>query len=176
MSSFNSGVLGNGIDLGFIGSMVDRVKANPEKGARTIKAKTVWLGGTRSESTVRNFKYVMDEPWGNVEGGCQPGEMVLAAVGACLVVGYTFDGALHGVEIKKLEIEVEGDSVGTKFMQIPTDTLPNLTTARIKVYIESDAGLDVLEEMHKRVTSISPVCSTLSNIVNLEFDLKIGTV
>lgn len=172
MSSFNSGVLVNGIDLGFIGSMVDRVKVNTEKAQRTIKAKTVWVGGTRSESTVRNFKYIMDEPWGNVEGGCQPGEMVLAALGACLVVGYTFDGALHGIELKKIEIEVEGDSTGVKFMQIATDTLPNLSTARIKVFIESDASLEVLEEMHKRVTAVSPVCATLRNIANLEFDLK----
>lgn len=175
VSKFNSGVLVNGIDLGFIGSMVERVREDPEKGKRTIKANTVWLGGTRSESTIRDFKYIVDEPWGNVQGGAQPGELVLAALGSCLVVGYAFDGALHGVELKKLEIDVEGDSNGTKFMQVPTDTLPNLTTARIKVYIESDASQEVLEEMHKRVISISPVSSTLTNIVNLEFDLKIGS-
>jgi len=175
VSSFNSGVLANGIDLGFIGSMVERVRLDLSKANRTIKAKTVWLGGTRSESTVRNFKYIMDEPWGNVEGGCQPGEMVLAAVGACLVVGYNFDGALHGIEIKKLEIEIEGDSNGAKFMQIPTEVMPNLTNARIKVYIESDASPEVLQAMHKRVISISPVCSTLTNLTNLEFDLKIGS-
>lgn len=175
MSSFNSGVLANGIDLGFIGSMVERVKTDPEKAKRTIKASTVWIGGTRSESTVRNFKYIMDEPWGNVEGGCQPGEMVLAALGACLVVGYTFDGALHGIELKKIEIAIEGDSNGIAFMQIPTDIMPNLTTARIKVYLESDASPEVLEEMHKRVISISPVSSTLNNVAKLEFDLKIGT-
>ncbi|MCO1604625.1 hypothetical protein [Desulfosporosinus nitroreducens] len=35
---FNSGVLVNGIDLGFINKMIDRVKENPEKGQRTYKA------------------------------------------------------------------------------------------------------------------------------------------
>ncbi|KGK81252.1 hypothetical protein DP73_21500 [Desulfosporosinus sp. HMP52] len=175
MSSFNSGVLFNGIDLGFISSMVNRVKDDPEKAKRTIKANTVWLGGTRSESTIRDFKYIADEPWGNVQGGAQPGELVLAALGACLVVGYSFDGALHGIELKKIEIQVEGDSNGIAFMQIPTDILPNLTTARIKVYLESDASPDILEEMHKRVISISPVSSTLSNIAKLEFDLTTGS-
>lgn len=174
MSKFNSGVLFNGIDMGFITSMVDRVKQDPEKAKRTLKTSTVWLGGTRSETTIRDFKYIIDEPWGNVQGGAQPGEMVLAALGSCLVVGYSFDGALHGIPLKKIEIEIEGDSNGIAFMQIPTDILPNLTTARIKVYLESDVGKEVLEEMHKRVISISPVSSTLANVVNLEFELKIG--
>lgn len=172
---FNSGILVNGIDLGFINKMIDRVKENPDKGQRTYKATSVWLGSTKSESTIRDFKVIMDEPFGTNEGP-QPGEMILAALGACLVVGYTFDGALHNIELKKIAIEVEGDVVSTKFFQIPSEIIPNLSTIRVKVDIESDTSLDILEEMHKRVTSISPVCATLGNKSNLEFNVTMNGI
>ncbi|MCO1604624.1 OsmC family protein [Desulfosporosinus nitroreducens] len=74
----------------------------------------------------------MDEPFGTNEGP-QPGEMILAALGACLVVGYTFDGALHNIELKKVAIEVEEDVVSTKFFQILSDIIPNLSNNGLRL-------------------------------------------
>ena len=38
-----------------------------------------------------------------------PVELVLAAVGSCLAVGYTAAAAAQGIVLRSLEIEVEGD-------------------------------------------------------------------
>ncbi|MCB8818866.1 hypothetical protein [Desulfosporosinus shakirovi] len=58
---FNSGVLVNGIDLGFINKIQKKVNAR-------IKHHRYWLGSTKSESSIHDFKVVMDEPFGPNKG------------------------------------------------------------------------------------------------------------
>ena len=137
------------------------------------RSTTLWQGGTKAESTIRDFKVCTDEPFnlGGTDTAPNPVEMVLAALGGCLVVGYSLNSAMLGIELQKIEIVMEGDIDLPGFFGLPTDILPGYSSVRARVFIKSDAGLDQLEEVHKRVLATSPVGLTLSKNVNLEVEL-----
>lgn len=163
----------NGIDLEIGQKIIETVKNNPEFGKTMWRARTVWKGGTKAESDIRGFKVTMDEPpdLGGTDTGPNPVEMVLAALGSCLVVGYSLNAAMLGIELQKIEIEMEGDIDLPGFFGLPSDVLPGYTNVRAKVFLKSTASIEQLEEVHKRVTSTSPVGLTLSKSVNLDIEL-----
>lgn len=163
----------NGIDLEIGQKIIETVKDNPEFGKTLWRARTVWKGGTKAESDIRGFKVSMDEPLdlGGTDTAPNPVEMVLAALGSCLVVGYSLNAAMLGIELQKIEIELEGDIDLPGFFGLPSDILPGYTSIRAKVFLKSAAGLEKLEEVHNRVTATSPVGLTLSKNVNLDVEL-----
>jgi len=163
----------NGIDLEVGQKIIEAVKNNPEFGKTMWRARTTWKGGTKSESDIRGFKVTMDEPLelGGTDTAPNPVEMVLAALGSCLVVGYSLNAAMLGVALQKIEIEMEGDIDLPGFFGLPSDVLPGYTNVRARVFLKSSASLEELEEVHKRVTATSPVGLTLSKNVDLKVEL-----
>jgi len=163
----------NGIDLEVGQKIIETVKNNPEFGKTMWRARTFWQGGTKAESEIRGFRVMMDEPreLGGADTAPNPVEMVLAALGSCLVVGYSLNAAMMGIELQKIEIEMEGDIDLPGFFGLQSDVLPGYTNVRARVFLKSAAGLEQLEEVHRRVTSTSPVGLTLSKTVNLDIEL-----
>lgn len=163
----------NGIDLEIGNTIIETVKSNPEFGKTMWRARTYWKGGTKSESEIRGFRVNIDEPrdLGGTDTAPNPVEMVLAALGSCLVVGYSLNAAMLGIELQKIEIELEGDIDLPGFFGLPSDKLPGYTNIRAKVFLKSTASLEQLEKIHNRVISTSPVGLTLSKPVNLDIEL-----
>lgn len=163
----------NGLDLEFGQKIIEIVKNDPKAGKTLWSATTMWQGGTKSESTIRGFKVCTDEPLNflGTDTAPNPVEMVLAALGGCLVVGYSLNAAMLGVELQKIEIVMEGDLDIRGFLGLPTDILPCYSSVRAKVFLKSDADFDQLEAVHKRALGSSPVGLTLSSNVNLEVEL-----
>ncbi len=163
----------NGIDLEVGQKIIETVKNNPEFGKTLWRARTFWRGGTKAESEIRNFKVSMDEPLdlGGTDTAPNPVEMVLAALGSCLVVGYSLNAAMLGIELQKIEIDMEGDIDLPGFFGLPSEIQPGFTTIKVKVFLNSAASLEQLEEVHKRVISTSPVGLTLTKNVTLDIEL-----
>ncbi|MHB9095650.1 MAG: OsmC family protein [Eubacteriales bacterium] len=163
----------NGIDLEVGQKIIETVKNNPEFGKTLWRARTFWRGGTKAESEIRNFKVSMDEPLdlGGTDTAPNPVEMVLAALGSCLVVGYSLNAAMLGIELQKIEIDMEGDIDLPGFFGLPSEIQPGFTTIKVKVFLKSAASLEQLEEVHKRVISTSPVGLTLTKNVTLDIEL-----
>lgn len=163
----------NGIDLEVGQKIIETVKNNPEVGKTLWRTTTLWLGGTKAESTIRDFKVCTDEPLnlGGTDTAPNPVEMVLAALGGCLVVGYSLNAAMLGIELQKIEIVLEGDIDLPGFFGLPTDILPGYSSVRARVFLKSDADLAQLEVVHQRVLATSPVGLTLSKNVKLEVEL-----
>ncbi|MDA8440967.1 MAG: OsmC family protein [Peptococcaceae bacterium] len=163
----------NGIDLEVGKKIIETVKNSPEAGKTLWRSTTLWQGGTKAETTIRGFKVNTDEPTnlGGTDTAPNPVEMVLAALGGCLIVGYSLNAAMLGVELQKIEISLEGDIDLPGFFGLPSDILPGYSSVRARVFIKSDASLDQLDEVHNRVLATSPVGLTLSKNVNLEIEL-----
>lgn len=163
----------NGINLEVAEKIIETVKNEPEFGKTMWRARTSWQGGTKAVSQIRQFTVTMDEPsdLGGTDTAPNPVEMVLAALGSCLVVGYVLNASMLGIELKKLEIELEGDIDLPGFFGLKADVLPGYTNIRARVFIKSNATMKQLEEVHQRVISTSPVGLTLTKNVNLEVEL-----
>ena len=166
----------NGLDVEALANVVSAVKAQPDLGRTTWRARTRWLGGFQSEAEIRGFKVQMDEPpdLGGTDTAPNMVEMVLGAYGCCLQTGYAMNAAMMGIEIKKMDIELEGDIDLPGFfgLESPDDVWPGFTTVRAKVFIKAPgATMEELEELHRRVTSTSPVGSILARPVDVQTEL-----
>src|SRR5262245_11358804 len=111
----------NGIATDALRQMVEEVVARPEKAGVGFRVATQWSGGTRGETRVegwelggkkqrRDFHIASDEPTELLGRNTAPNpqELLMAALNACMTVGYVAGCALEGIELESLEIETEG--------------------------------------------------------------------
>lgn len=163
----------NGIDVEAAQRLIEAVARDTSLGKTMWRARTVWRGGCQADSLIRDFTVRTDEPpdLGGTNTGPNPVEVLLAGLGGCLAVGYALNAAMMGISIAKLEIETEGDIDLPGFFGLKADVLPGYTTIRARVFLKSTASRDELQELHRRVTSTSPVGLSLGKEVRLDVEL-----
>jgi hypothetical protein len=106
----------NGLDVDALHGVIDEVKEDPSKGIVEFKVKTGWKGQTRSETAVesynlagkeikRRFTINADEPLELLgeNTSANPQELLMAALNACITVGYVAGAAVNGITLSRLE-------------------------------------------------------------------------
>jgi len=83
---------------------------DPMKGLGTVRADAKLVGDQRQEGRSRDFKVICDEPssLGGTDGGPNPLEFFMSAVGFCENVTFARFAALRGLEFDSLETSVRG--------------------------------------------------------------------
>ena len=111
----------NGLDVDALQRVIDEVTKDPSKGIVEFRVKTGWKEQTRSETAVdsyklggkeikRRFTINADEPIELLgeNTSANPQELLMAALNACITVGYVPGAAVNGITLSKLEIETTG--------------------------------------------------------------------
>lgn len=176
----------NGIDVGAVKQLVEDVAAGSLKGATSWRVTTRWQGQTWSRSTVqgfgmggehieRQFAIDIDEP--NELGGsnrfANPQEHLLAALNACMTVGYAAQCALRGIEIDSLEIETTGNIDLRGFFGLSQDVPPGYEGLSYTVRISGNATEAEFAEVHAAVMATSPNFHNISAPVKLDAKLVV---
>jgi uncharacterized OsmC-like protein len=159
----------NQVDLSAVGGLVAALTAQPEKAHTVWGANVRWTGGFRSESTVRDFAPVPSDeptPLGGSNTAPNPVEQLLAARGNCLAVGYAANASVAGIEIKDLNIGLEGDIDMKSFLGMAPGHA-GFSAIRVKVDLVADADAGAIAALHERVAASSPVGHSLSAPVEL---------
>ena len=164
----------NDVNLQAVGDLVAAIKDQPEQADTIWKATVDWKGGFRSEAQVRDFEPVRsDEPaaLGGDDTAPNPVEQLLGALGNCLAVGYAANATVAGIELKKLQIQVEGDLDLHTFLGIK-DGNAGYKTITARVSIETDATPEDIATLHDKVVATSPVGHTLGRAVPVSVELS----
>jgi uncharacterized OsmC-like protein len=77
--------------MSIIAGLAERLRTEPGKGKSTWRARTEWAGGFKTATYARDHAPVhTDEPesLAGTDTAPNPVELVLAALGSCLTVGY----------------------------------------------------------------------------------------
>lgn len=116
----------------------------------------------------------VDEPeaLAGADGAPNPVEYLLAALGSCLTVGYVVGATARGIELRSLELEVEGTLDLRVFLGLAQGHA-DYKRIEVATTIESDASAEEFEALHAHVVKTSPVGHTLTNPV--ELDVKLAT-
>ena len=85
-----------------------------------------------------------------------PQEYLLAALNACMIVGYAAVCALQGIELEELRIETEGDIDLRGFLGIDSSVKPGYDRLRYVVHIKGDATAEQFEKVYEIVKATSP--------------------
>ena len=171
----------NGLNLGDLFALIEGVKQKPATAMTNWRVTTTWQGQTRSRSRIeafgiggqkvpRRFSIDIDEPreLGGGNAFANPQEHLLAALNACVTVGYVAQCAVRGIVLEKLEIETEGDIDLRGFLGIDPAVPPGYENLRYVVRIKGSGSKEDFAEVHKAVMATSPNFYNVSQRIALQ--------
>jgi uncharacterized OsmC-like protein len=172
----------NGVDVEKLGGMVEAVKRDPKLAALRFSVHSEWKGGLKAQHSGGQYtvgvtttqhkqprSIMTDEPpevLGS-DAGVSPAEMTLAALGSCLMVGYSANAAAMGIDLEALSLDITGDGDLQGFMNIGKSR-PGLSNISVQVKIKANAPRAKLQELHDYVNQHSPIWDTIANPVRIE--------
>jgi uncharacterized OsmC-like protein len=179
----------NGIDVPRLVETIEAIGDDPSLGSFTFRARSAWQEGTYnigqigtfthagSEDASRAASFVLhgDEPPVLLGSNKGPNavELLLQALAFCYAVGFAANAAAKGIEIDRMEYEVEGDIDVRPFLGMDGPRA-GLTRIRATGRVSSpNASREQLEELCRYVQQTSPVRDSLANPVAVETSLEV---
>jgi uncharacterized OsmC-like protein len=138
----------------------------------TLNAEVEWLGeGLHCDGGARDFALSTDEPSevGGVKSGggdtaMNPLELLLNALGGCLcTTAVVFQGKLRGGSLKGVRAEVEGDVDFDGLLGKNLEARKGLSEVRAKIYLNTDAPQERIDEFVEFVHQTCPVSDNVAN-------------
>jgi uncharacterized OsmC-like protein len=171
----------NGINVDDLFALIEGVRQDAVRGKTNWRVTTTWQGQTRSRAQVegfgigedqvpRRFTIDIDEPCelGGTNRFANPQEHLIAALNACLTVGYVAQCAVRGITLESLEIETDGEIDLRGFLGIDPAVLPGYENLRYIVRIKGSATKREFAEVHEAVMATSPNFYNVSRPVTLK--------
>lgn len=178
----------NGIDTEALRGAIDAIRQDASNASTNWHVATTWKGGTRSDSRVtraklgdqtidRDFTIRVDEPTElcGTNQFANPQEYLLAALNACMTVGYVAGCALHGIKLDELRIETEGDIDLRGFLGLDDSVPAGYESLRYTVHIKGDGTPEQFQKVHETVIATSPNRYNLANAVKLNSRLVVAS-
>ncbi len=177
----------NGLNVDDLFSLIEGVKGDASKANTSWRVATTWQGQARSHSEVkgfaiggqdvsRRFTINIDEPLelGGSNQFANPQEHLIAALNACMTVGYVAQCAVRGITLQSLEIETEGDIDLRGFLGLDPNVANGYESLRYTVRIKGSGTKEQFAEIHSAVMATSPNFYNLANAVPLKSTLLVG--
>ena len=177
----------NGVNVDQLLGTIEHIKQQPDLAQFKFRAQTHWQGGGASQTTIqsfygagqedtsreRSFTLVGDEPAVLLGGNAGPNavEAVLHAITSCLTVGFVYNAAAMGIEVRSLKYDVEGQLDLHGFLGLSEGVRPGYNSINVKYYVDADAPRQKLEELCAYVQKTSPVLDIVRNPVPVNVDL-----
>ena len=171
----------NGINVDDLVALIEDVKREPAKGITNWHVTTTWQGQARSRAEIesyeiggekvpRRFSIDIDEPreLGGSNSFANPQEHLIAALNACMTVGYVAQCAVRGITLENLEIETHGEIDLRGFLGIDPAVPPGYENLSYVVRIKGSGTKEEFAEIHEAVMATSPNFYNVSRAVVLK--------
>jgi uncharacterized OsmC-like protein len=171
----------NGINVDDLFSLIEGVRHDATKAKTNWRVSATWQRQTRSRSQVegfaiggeqvsRRFSIDIDEPCelGGSNQFANPQEHLIAALNACMTVGYVAQCAVRGITLESLAIETDGEIDLRGFLGIDPAVPQGYENLRYTVRIKGNGTKEQFAEVHKAVMATSPNFYNLSRPVVLK--------
>jgi uncharacterized OsmC-like protein len=176
----------NGIDLDALSSVMRDIERDPAKGIVEFRVTSQWQRQTRSRTKVesysiggrrvnRNFAIDIDEPLELLGENTAPNpqEMLMAALNACITVGYVVGAAAKGIALERLEIETSGQLDLRGFLGIDPSVRPGYERIRYIARIKGDGTPAQFSQIHETVMKTSPNYFNISKPITIDAELRV---
>ena len=171
----------NGINVEDLFALIDEVKREPAKGKTNWHVTTTWQGQARSRAEIecyeiggkkvpRRFSIDIDEPreLGGSNRFANPQDHLIAALNACMTVGYVAQCAVRGITLESLTIETDGEIDLRGFLGIDPSVPKGYESLSYTVRIKGNGRKEQFAEVHEAVMATSPNFYNLSRPVVLK--------
>jgi uncharacterized OsmC-like protein len=170
----------NGVNVDDLIALIEDVSSDAAKGKTHWRVSSAWQRQTHSRARVesfgiggqqvpRQFSIDIDEPYelGGSNRFANPQEHLLAALNACMMVGYVAQCAARGIILEKLEIETDGEIDLRGFLGIDPAVPPGYDHLSYVVRIKGSGTKEQFAEVHKAVMATSPNFHNVARPVDL---------
>ncbi|MEO0896880.1 MAG: OsmC family protein [Bacteroidota bacterium] len=128
---------------------------------------------TKFIAKAREFELVIDEPpsLGGKDEAANPVEYLLASYAGCLnVVGFIV-AKEQGIELRSLEINIEGDLDPSRFLGLGFDARSGFQHIEVELKADSDASEEALTKWAQTVESRCPISDNLSQLTPIQIQV-----
>lgn len=159
----------NGLDVDALRDVMRTIEADPARGQVEFRVRSEWRGRTRSRTSVesytiggqtvhRHFAIDADEPFELLGRNTAPNpqELLMAALNACITVGYVAGAALQGIALEKVEIETSGALDLRGFLGLDPAVRAGYDTIRYVARLKGAGTPAQFQAIHETVAKTSP--------------------
>ena len=186
MTTTDTPPVDNGVDVAALLGAREALTAAPEAAGFQWRARTEWIDGTHSRTTVHDFSglgaehthrqpFVFDadhpEVFASQDRGATPVEIVLAALAACLTAGVASVATNRGVQLRSVTASVEGDMDLQGILGIDPDVRNGFSGVRVRYEIDADASRSDIEAIVAQSQKRSAVFDLLANPTNVAVEV-----
>lgn len=170
----------NGINVAALEQFASGIQQNPGNAAAKFEVNTHWDGQTRSVTRVksyelqghkhaRDFTIETDEPNELLGANTAPNpqEVLMAALNACMTVGYVANAATLGIKIRSLRIETTGTLDLRGFLGLNESVNPGYDEVQYTVHMDADGTPEQIEQIHQAVMRTSPNFSNFAKAIRM---------
>jgi uncharacterized OsmC-like protein len=120
---------------------------------------------TRTRISTRDFEFVVDEPatLGGTDDGPNPVEYLLGALAGCMNVVAHQVASEMDLEVRDLEITIDGDLDPAKFMGKSDEARAGYQELRVEIAADVDATDEAIEQWLSAVEERCPVSDNLAH-------------
>ncbi|WP_077212419.1 OsmC family protein [Bacillus dakarensis] len=174
----------NGINVSALNDYKKEITNNAKAGMIDYNVNLKWLGGTKSKVTTtgitlgeqqleRNFSFVIDEPEQLLGENTNPTpqEYLLGGMGACMIVGYSVGASLLGINMEKLEINLQAGLDLRGFLEVEPTAPIAFKDVNYTIHVKGNGTKDQFEKIHETVIKTSPNRATISNSIRINSEL-----
>lgn len=147
------------LDMETFDQTKEAIRNDPKLGQGAFTTVTEWVDGSLARTTARSFTIETDEPTplGGTDKAIDPMELLLAAVGTCLQIGWVTHANRRGIDFRSLRIETKGDYDLQGYLGLDPNVPPGYLNISYTVEVDTDADPAVLDEIRVAAEQGSPV-------------------
>ncbi|AKF10698.1 OsmC family protein [Sandaracinus amylolyticus] len=177
----------NGIDLTALATAGAALASDPTLAPVTFRASTSWRGAFRTVTEIadydiggntvsRRHRIVTDEPLEILGGDSAPNpqDLILAALGSCMMVGFVAGATQRGIRIESLRIDTACSFDLRGAFGLDPSLPPGATVFHYTIRVSAPgASADALREIHDEVKARSPNRFHLTTPIRMESSLVV---
>ena len=132
------------------------------------------VGATKYQGLARSFELVVDEPemLGGEDSAANPVEYLLAGYAGCLNVVFGIVAKELKVEIKSLDINIDGDINPEKFLGISDNERTGFKSINVNIELRTNADKATEALLIAKVKSRCPVNDNLANPTPIHYSFN----
>ncbi|MFD1706291.1 OsmC family protein [Siminovitchia sediminis] len=170
----------NDINIPALNNYIEEITGNPDQAMVDYNIKLEWQGGTKSKVTTkgmtfgeqqikRDFTFVVDEPPQLLGEDTHPTpqEYLLAGMGSCMMVGYAVGASMMGIELEKLEIEMEAGLNLRGFLEVDPEAPIGFKGVTYTIRVKGNGTKEQFEKIHEKVINYSPNRANITDSIHV---------
>ncbi len=176
----------NGVNSAALLAAREALTAAPEAAEFAWRATCSWVNGTHSRSTVETFAglgqehthestftFDADHPvcFASEDHGATPAEIVLVALGSCLVGGLAAVAQNREIQLRTVTATIEGDMNVLGILGADPDIRNGYRDIRVRFEVDADATPEEIKALVAQSQKRSAVFDVITNPTNVVVDV-----